>query len=219
MNLQIFNFNGMNHRVLKDENGDPWFVAKDACAILNIDTSNLSKVLDIDEVKTVHCTAIGIAHKKGNQMVAIVNEPGLYSLIFKSRKPEAKQFKRWVTHTVLPSIRKTGGYIYGEENCESEEELVLRAMRVLHNKVEEQRKKIEENLSVQAYIGFHKHSYLTHRDKIRLGKLAVKKASEYGIELPREHREVINKWGTVKDTSIRLYPKHILDEAWKELSY
>lgn len=90
---------------ITDRNGEPWFVAKDVCAALGIDTSNLSKVLDDDERDT--CT---VQYTDQVRTVAVVNEPGLYSLILKSRKPEAKAFKRWVTHEVLPEIRKTGGY-------------------------------------------------------------------------------------------------------------
>lgn len=86
--------------------GDPWFVAKDVCNVLGIDTSNLSKVIDADEKGTYSVRTPG-----GDQRVSIINEPGLYSLILRSRKPQAKEFKRWVTHEVLPTIRKTGAYI------------------------------------------------------------------------------------------------------------
>lgn len=89
-----------------ERDGDPWFVAKDVCNVLGIDTSNLSKVLDADEKGTYSVRTPG-----GDQRVSIINEPGLYSLILRSRKPQAKEFKRWVTHEVLPTIRKTGAYI------------------------------------------------------------------------------------------------------------
>lgn len=89
-----------------ERDGNPWFVAKDVCNVLGIDTSNLSKVLDADEKGTYSVRTPG-----GDQRVSIINEPGLYSLILRSRKPQAKEFKRWVTHEVLPTIRKTGAYI------------------------------------------------------------------------------------------------------------
>ncbi len=85
--------------------GEPWFVAKDVCACLDVDSSNLSKTLDDDEKGVVYCTTPG-----GIQPMVVTSEPGLYSLILRSRKPDAKRFKRWVTHDVLPSIRKTGAY-------------------------------------------------------------------------------------------------------------
>lgn len=103
--LQIFNFqNAPVRTVIVD--GQPWWVAKDVCEILGLGNprSSLSR-LEEDE-KGVHTMdTLG-----GNQEMAIVNEPGLYSLIIRSRKNEAKVFKRWVTHEVLPSIRKTGSY-------------------------------------------------------------------------------------------------------------
>ena len=92
--------------VTKD--GEPWFVAKDVCNILEIKNSRdtLNKCLDEDE------RGVDIIYTPGgNQEMTIVSEAGLYSLILRSRKPEAKAFKRWVTHEVLPSIRKTGAYL------------------------------------------------------------------------------------------------------------
>ncbi len=94
-------------RTLLDEHGDPWFVAKDLCSALNIRTNSLRTILDDDEVSTTNANTIDIA---GGKDPLIVSEPGMYSLVIKSRKPEAKEFKRWVTHEVLPSIRKYGKY-------------------------------------------------------------------------------------------------------------
>lgn len=90
-----------------DLDGEPWWVAKDVCDVLGLDNSRqaLSR-LDDDEKNTV----IISDGTPGNPNQAIVNESGLYSLILTSRKPEAKQFKKWVTAEVLPTIRKTGSY-------------------------------------------------------------------------------------------------------------
>jgi prophage antirepressor-like protein len=86
--------------------GEPWFVAKDVCDALCYSNSRdaISK-LDDDERELVRVDTLG-----GSQNMTIINESGLYSLILRSNKPEAKVFKRWVTKEVLPSIRKTGGY-------------------------------------------------------------------------------------------------------------
>ena len=85
--------------------GEPWFVAKDVCASLDIkQTSVAIKELDGDEKGVISIHTLG-----GNQDMLHVNESGLYGLIFQSRKPVAKKFLRWVTREVLPSIRKTGG--------------------------------------------------------------------------------------------------------------
>ena len=88
--------------------GNPWFVAKDVCKALDIGNSRMATDrLDADEKDDVSLTdAIG-----RNQDTSIVSESGLYSLVLGSRKPQAKPFKRWVTHDVIPSIRKHGAYM------------------------------------------------------------------------------------------------------------
>lgn len=92
-------------RVL-DRNGDPWFVAKDVCAALEIqNTSDALKRLDEDEKGIDLIDTLG-----GRQNVSIVSESGLYALILRSDKPAAKAFRRWVTSEVLPEIRRTGSY-------------------------------------------------------------------------------------------------------------
>ncbi len=90
---------------ITDQNGEPWFIAKDICDALGIDTSNLTKVLDSDEMDT--CP---VQYTDQVRKVVIINESGLYSLILRSRKPEAKAFKKWVTSEVLPAIRRDGSY-------------------------------------------------------------------------------------------------------------
>lgn len=106
--IQTFNFNAASLRTLTDENGDPWFVAKDVCNILEI--SNPSDALQslYDDEKT----NLGNSYvwSEPGRRPLIISEPGLYRLVMRSRKPEAKDFQRWVTHEVLPSIRKHGIY-------------------------------------------------------------------------------------------------------------
>lgn len=105
--IQTFNFNAASLRTLTDENGDPWFVAKDVCDILGLENSRKATAdLDPDERNTVTISD-GIP---GNPNKTIISEPGLYKLIMRSRKQEAKEFQRWMTHEVLPSIRKHGIY-------------------------------------------------------------------------------------------------------------
>jgi len=88
--------------------GEPWFVAKDVCDALGIRSDTVRNILDDDEVSETNPNTIGVA---GGRKPLIISEAGLYSLVLKSRKPEAKAFKRWVTHEVLPSIRKHGAYL------------------------------------------------------------------------------------------------------------
>lgn len=98
--------------VIKD--GEPWFVASDVCQILDIGNASLAVNGRADrEDGGIDPDDRGIATvntPSGEQQMLIVSEFGFYSLVFKSRKPEAKKFKRWVTHEVIPSIRKTGSY-------------------------------------------------------------------------------------------------------------
>lgn len=103
-------FNGQQLRIIK-ENNEPWFVAKDVCDILGISKHRdaLSR-LDNDERGSVKVDTLG-----GLQNVGAVNEFGLYNLVLSSRKPEAKQFKRWITHEVIPTIRRTGGYVANDD--------------------------------------------------------------------------------------------------------
>lgn len=92
-------------------NGEPWFVAVDVCKALDTDNSRQALArLDEDEKNTV----ILNDGNRGNPNTAIVNESGLYALVLSSRKPEAKAFKRWITHDVIPTIRKHGAYMTPE---------------------------------------------------------------------------------------------------------
>lgn len=96
-----------------DRNGEPWFVAADACKALGMDlskgTSKWLVSLDEDEVQSPEI--LGATLSGPGRRALLVNESGLYSLILRSRKPEARAFKKWVTSEVLPTIRKTGGYM------------------------------------------------------------------------------------------------------------
>lgn len=103
--LQIFVYSGEQLRTVQRDDG-LWWVLRDVCRVLGLTTpARVAERLDDDEkgVSQIHTPG-------GTQEVTIINEPGLYSVILRSDKPEAKQFKRWVTHDVLPSIRKTGAY-------------------------------------------------------------------------------------------------------------
>lgn len=108
--LMSFIFDEAPVRIQKDENGMLWFVAKDVCDILGIaNASDSVATLDEDERGSIAITD-GTSPLGGNPNMLIVSESGLYALIFRSRKAEAKSFRKWVTSEVLPSIRKTGGY-------------------------------------------------------------------------------------------------------------
>jgi len=102
--IVAFDFESHDVRVVIGQDGEPRFVAADLLSTLNLDRKALER-LDEDEkgVSSIHTPG-------GQQEMTVVNESGLFNLVLGSRKPEAKRFKRWVTHEVLPSIRKTGSY-------------------------------------------------------------------------------------------------------------
>jgi len=102
----VFPLTNQETRIV-DLDGNPWWVLNDVCEIIGItNVGNASDRLDDDEKNTIRLTD----GTPGNPNRTIINEPGLYSLILRSDKPEAKAFRRWVTHEVIPQIRKTGAY-------------------------------------------------------------------------------------------------------------
>ncbi len=102
--LVPFEFEDTSVRVIQRD-GEPWFVAKDVAVVLDLATAGVGRTVD-EEDRGLH----NVQTPSGDQQMVVVNESGLYSMIFKSRKPEAKRFKKWVTSEVLPTIRKTGSY-------------------------------------------------------------------------------------------------------------
>jgi prophage antirepressor-like protein len=113
-NLIPFQFEDRQIRVLVID-GDPWWVAFEICSILGISNGrDAVSRLDDDEKTSVAITDSlinqGFSSNAPGTKITLINEPGMYSLVMTSRKPEAKTFKRWVTHDVIPSIRKTGRY-------------------------------------------------------------------------------------------------------------
>ena len=122
--LTIFNYEGNNVRtILKD--GNPWWVLKDICSVLEIGNSrDVTSRLGSDEKGVDIIDTPG-----GKQEVSIINESGLYSVILVSRKPEAKKFKRWVTHEVLPSIRRHG--LYATDELLANPDFLIQALQEL----------------------------------------------------------------------------------------
>ena len=104
--LQVFNFEKRDVRVVI-RGSDPWWVAKDVCDVLGYENSRkaLADHIDEDEKGVTKCDTLG-----GMQEMSIINESGLYALVMRSNKPEAKRFRKWVTSEVLPALRKTGSY-------------------------------------------------------------------------------------------------------------
>lgn len=142
--LQIFNYQTKEVRTVI-KNDEVWFVAKDVCEILNLsDVSKTVSRLDEDEKG-----ANSILTHGGPQHLLTINESGLYSLVLTSNKPEAKQFKRWITHEVIPSIRKHGTYMtpsFVESALNNPDTMIT----FLQKYKEEQQKRIEAEKQIEA---------------------------------------------------------------------
>lgn len=120
-------------------NSEPWFVASDvACALGYRMASDMTRRLDSDEKGTRSMRTPG-----GEQRLSIINEAGLYSAILGSKVPGAKAFQRWVTHEVLPSIRKRGGYMAARED-ETPEQIMARALMLAKGTMDRQKREIDE---------------------------------------------------------------------------
>ena len=124
-------------RVIDAGGGESWFAAADVCRALGIEKTAASR-LDDDEKGLRLTQTLG-----GEQRALFVSEPGLYKLVMRSRKPEAKAFQRWVTHEVLPSIRRSGGYISARSD-ETPEQLMARALVVANEAMQRQRRELDE---------------------------------------------------------------------------
>ena len=108
--IQVFEFEQNKVRVI-EKDGQPWWVAKDVCDVLELTNSREAlKALDEEETGSVRISD-GTSPKGGNPNMSIINESGLYALIVRSNKQQAKKFRKWVTSDVLPSIRKHGAYL------------------------------------------------------------------------------------------------------------
>lgn len=139
--VKTFNNEQFGEVRVMERNGEPWFVGKDVAGILGYERPTKAVA---DHVDPEDRDAVPIQDCIGRmQNTPLINESGLYSLILSSKLPTAKQFKRWVTSEVLPSIRKHGGYVTGQETM-SDDELMAKALLMAHSKIEEREKQIKE---------------------------------------------------------------------------
>lgn len=123
-------------RAVRDENGEPMFVAGDVAKILGYRmASDMTRRLEEDEKGTRSVRTPG-----GEQQMAVITEPGLYSAILGSRVPEARAFKRWVTHEVLPALRRDGGYMVARD--ETPEQTMARAVLLAQQTIDRQKRRI-----------------------------------------------------------------------------
>ena len=143
-NVIPFEYEGRAIRIIPGGGGEPWWAAVDVCRVLGLDqVSRALSRLDDDEKTTLTISTChieqGLSDNAPGTSLNLVNEPGLYRLILTSRKPEAHAFKRWVTHEVLPTLRKTGKYEtapnagQGKQKATRKTELKLMSMAAIHS--------------------------------------------------------------------------------------
>ena len=138
--LQVFNHPQFGTVRAVEIQGEPWLVGKDVAESLGYTATEkaIRTHVDGDDKGVTEMDTPG-----GKQKVVIINESGLYSLVFGSKLPEAKKFKHWVTSEVLPSIRRDGGYMHTSPDM-TDEEIMARAVLLGQKKIEEQAKRIQE---------------------------------------------------------------------------
>lgn len=174
--LQVFNYNGANIRTVS-KNGEPWFVAADVCRVLEIgNPSDAIARLEEDER-----TLVSIEGASNGLPVNAINEPGLYSLILSSRKPEARAFKRWITHEVIPAIRRHG--MYAIDEILANPDLAIAALTQLKEE-REQRKELELTAAMQRQQILELQPKASYYDLILQSKSTVpitKIAKDYGM--------------------------------------
>ena len=181
MQIIPFEYESKQVRVVQDDEGNPEWVAKDVCKILGLmNTHKAVQRLEDDEKGRKIIPTLG-----GDQEMWVINEPGLYSLILRSNKPEAKEFKKWITRDVLPTIRRTGKY---EIQGMSELDLIIRSAQVLKN--------LEtriHTLEAKTHQNSGQTGYWTIIAWCRLNnlKISLDEANKRG----REAVKLSNKWG------------------------
>lgn len=171
--LEVFNNEQFGEIRVVEINDEPWFVGKDVAEVLGYSNSRdaLAKKVSEEDKGVANCDTLG-----GTQDVTIINESGLYSLIFSSKLPKAKEFKHWVTSEVLPTIRKHG--MYAIDELIANPDMALAAFKALKEE-REKNKRLEEENAVQSQQLAElqpKASYydvvLNCKDLLAIGKIA-----------------------------------------------
>jgi len=224
--LKTFQFDNNQIRIV-EKGGEPWFVAADVCRVLEIRNPTKSLYyLNTEEKTLTFGKGLGTQTGKMN----IISESGLYKLILRSNKPQAKPFQDWVTQIILPTIRKDGGYIKGEEHFDinkmSEEEIMARAVLLGDKKIKRLQSQLAQaNARIEEHLDFLtvdewrslSHKYLLHGERVRLGQRTSKLCRAQNIPIGKQSRLIQNKEGEKTEVIINVYPKEILDEAASQL--
>ncbi len=218
--IEPFDFNGAPVHIVIVE-GEPWFDAVEVCSILGLRVRDVMAALDRDE-KLRDSVA-------GTDILDLISEPGLYSTVSRSRKPEAKAFQRWVNHEVLPSIRKTGSYTatpVDEIDLIIQQAIQLKAHRAELARLADQANRHEialaeltsrtEYLEITyervAALGYAKIKGLptdvTWQN--RLGRIASRIAGREGVPQEKVHSTIFG--------AVNAWPESVWDKALAELT-
>ncbi len=177
--MQIYENSQFGSIRVIDQGGEPWFVAADVCRALEIQNHrDVFSRLDDDEKGVALIDTLG-----GQQKMSTVNEPGLYSLVLGSRKPEAKAFKRWITHEVVPAIRKHGAYMTPAtvEVILSDPDTMIRLLQELKTE-RQQREALEERAEADRPKVLFADAVAVSGSTVLVGELA-KILKQNGVEI------------------------------------
>lgn len=227
MAAELRTFNTADHIVgidldirVVDMDGEPWFVRNDVINALGISKwGGVLNPLGQDEKRKYGRASLGL---RGGRDVWIISESGLYKLIMRSDKPQARAFQDWVTKIVLPAIRKDGMYVSGEEKVStgemSEDELILKAMEALQRKnerLEQENQYMDSELNLITVDEYRalSHRYFTRGFASKLGRKASKLAQEKGMFLDKQQRRLIKPNGEPETVFVNVYPRDLIEEA------
>lgn len=218
---EIMTFNNEEFGAIRtvEINGDPWFVGKDVAEALGYSNSSKAVMTHVDE-EDKRFEMIKMADSQnGNVLGAtkttIINESGLYSLILSSKLPTAKKFKHWITREVIPSIRKTGGYISGQEQMTAEE-LMAKALIVARKTIAEREAKISD-LTVQNTIMAPKADYFDQLVERNTLTNFRETAKELGVP-PRQFVQfLLEKKYLYRDKKGKLLPSEMKNDGLFEI--
>lgn len=182
--IQIFENSEFGHVRVVIINGEPWLVGKDVAAALGYSDTYGALKKHVDDEDKQNCQNDSFETPRG---MTLINESGLYSLILSSKLPTAKNFKRWVTSEVLPSIRKHGGYIAGQESM-SGDELMARAVLFAQSKIDElenKTKELEAKIQADAPAVEFAETIANAKNAITFDKFAKALYDNHGIRIGR----------------------------------
>ena len=220
--IRVFNSDQFGEVRTVTIDDEPWFVAADVCRALEIGNSRMATERLDDDEKGVSL----IDTPGGQQELTIINEPGLYSLVLGSRKPEAKAFKRWITHEVIPALRKTGTYsLKPMSQLEIakisldmliEQEKRLDSLEQENESTREQIKELNAKITTRAQDSYSVAGYAS----LRGIKLDVSRANMLGREatrLSQKYGYEISKTPDPRFGTVNVYHTDVLKAVFEDL--